>query len=78
MPPGDNIESWDLRQELILLGSDVSALFPSLSASNTAKSVKSQILKSNIEWRNIDGKWLTLYLKLNEEKLECKELEEIK
>ena len=77
-PSGENIQSWDWRHEFILLGSDVSALFPSLSASNTAKAVKSQILKSNIKWRNIDGKWLTLYLKLNEEKLESKELEEIK
>ena len=77
-PSGENIKSWDWRQEFVLLGSDVSALFPSLSASNTAKAVKTQILKSNIKWRNIDGKWLTLYLKLNEEKLEYKELEGIK
>ena len=60
---------WDWRAEYILLGSDVTALFPSLSASNTAKSVRRQIEKSKIEWRNIYNKWLTLYLKLNDNNL---------
>ena len=71
-------ESWDWRQDYVLLGSDVSALFPSLSAENTAKAVKNQILKSKIEWQNIDGKWLTLYLKLNEDNIDAKELESVK
>ena len=36
-------ETWDWRDEFMILGSDVSALFPSLSAVNTARSVRSQI-----------------------------------
>ena len=50
------IQDWDWRKEYILIGTDVCALFPSLSAKNTAKAVKSQIWKSKIEWNNIDNK----------------------
>ena len=65
-------ESWDWRQDYILLGSDVSALFPSLFAKNTAKAVMNQILK------NLDGKWLTLYLKLNKDNIDKNESEAFK
>jgi len=47
------------------LGSDVEALFPSLSASNTARIVREQAIKSNIVWENVDPKWLCLYVHLN-------------
>ena len=49
----------------MLLGSDVCALFPSLSKEKTAKAVRNQASKIDIKWENIDIKWLTLYLHLN-------------
>ena len=76
--PIDGSTEWDWRQDYVLLGTDVTALFPSLSAVNTGKAVKSQILKSSIKWENIDKKWLTLYLKLNESNIDEKELSELK
>ena len=49
---------WDWRQEWMLLGSDVVALFPSLSAERTAACVRRQAEKSTIKWENIDSEWL--------------------
>ena len=69
---------WDWRDEFILLGTDVTALFPSLTAENTARSVKNQIKKSNIVWKNIDTRWLTLYLKLNEHEIDESDLKDFK
>jgi len=66
------------RDEYIILGTDVTALFPSLSAGNTAKCVRNQIEKSTIEWKNIDTKWLTLYIKLNENNVDTEDMEAIK
>ena len=56
----------------------MTSLFPSLSAQKTAKSVRAKIEKSEIEWNNIDGKWLTLYLKLNEKNMDEKDLDGIR
>ena len=53
-------------------------LFPSLSAVITANAVRTQIKKSEIIWNNIDNRWLTLYLKLNENNLEKSDLDSIK
>ena len=50
-----------------MLGSDVEALFPSLSAKRTARIVREQVIKSNIIWENIDSQWLCLYIHLNRE-----------
>ena len=58
-------EEWDWRKERMLLGSDVVALFPSLSASRTAACVRRQAEKSMIKWENIDSDWLRLYIHLN-------------
>ena len=68
--------SYDWRNKYLLLGTDVKALFPSLSAKRTGRAVREQAEKSLIEWEEIDQKWLTLYIHLNE-KL-CSNLEEIK
>ena len=59
----------------MLLGTDVKALFPSLSAQRTGKAVRQQVEKSLIKWEEIDEDWLTLYIHLNE-KL-CSDLTEI-
>ena len=40
---------YDWRDEKMLIGSDVVALFPSLSKANTIKAVKSQLSKSKVE-----------------------------
>ena len=47
-------------------GSDVVALFPSLSADVTSKIVRKQVTKSPITWQNIDHTWLRMYVHLNE------------
>ena len=59
-----------------LIASDVVSLFPSMTAENTAKAVKSQAEKSKIEWRNIDTKWLTLYIHMNRDK--CSDISKVK
>ena len=51
---------------MILLGSDVKSLFPSMSAEETGKSVRKQFEKSSIEWKNVDWGLVTLYVKLHE------------
>ena len=51
---------------MMLLGSDVVALFPSLSADVTSKIVRKQVTKSPITWQNIDHTWLRMYVHLNE------------
>ena len=64
---------WDWRDHYVLLGTDVTSLFPSLSAKNTGRAVKNQIMKSKMKWSNIDTKWLSLYLRLNEKDIDIKE-----
>ena len=58
----DPTSNWDWKEENVLIGSDVVSLFPSLSAENTAKAVKNQILKSSITWNNIDENWIRMYV----------------
>ena len=59
-------ENYDWRDKFILLGTDVKALFPSLSAEGASKAVREQVLKSKIVWEEIDEMWLALYVHLNE------------
>ena len=49
----------------MVLRSDVQALFPSLSKERTARAVRAQAEKADIQWENIDSKWLRLYIHLN-------------
>ena len=49
-----------------MIGSDVVSLFPSLTAVETAKAVRSQAMKCSIKWDNIDSRWLRLYIHLNQ------------
>ena len=49
----------------MMIGSDVKALFPSLSAENTSKIVREQAEKIDMEWENIDEDWVKLYIHLN-------------
>jgi len=58
-------QSYDWRQKYMLIGSDVTALFPSLSKERTAAAVYRQAKKTKMNWSNIDEKYLTLYVHLN-------------
>ena len=69
-------ENYDWRDKFILLGTDVKALFPSLSAEGASKAVREQVLKSEIVWEEIDEMWLALYVHLNEGL--CSNIEDIK
>ena len=48
-----------------MFGSDVVALFPSLSASRTSKIVRKQAEKSKMVRSNLDDEWIRLYIHLN-------------
>ena len=71
-------ENWDWREEMVLLGSDVKSLFPSLSAFQTGKAVRRQFEKSPINWENVDWKLVSLYVKIQEKYWEEKDLSDIK
>ena len=58
--------------------SEINYYQSTLSAKNTVKAVKNQILKSTIEWGSIDNKWLTLYLKLNAVNLSSEDVDSIR
>ena len=73
----ENTANYDWREELILLGTDVQSLFPSLSARNTGIAVREQFAKLKVTWENIDWKMLTLYVKLHESYWKWDELEGI-
>ena len=57
--------TWDWRNDWMMVGSDVVSLFPSLTAENTARIVRSQAEKIPIHWENIDTKWLRMYIHQN-------------
>ena len=44
-------QDWKWQEEMILLGSDVKSLFPSLSAERTGQAVRKQFEKSEITWK---------------------------
>ena len=72
-------DSWDNPWDnLILIGTDVKALFPSLSALETGKAVRKHFKKSPIKWHNVDWRLLTLYIKIHEKHWTCGELDSLK
>jgi len=68
-------ESWDWRNDYVLLGSDVKALFPSLSADNTSRIIRKQAEKIQMNWENVHEDWIKVYINLNREK--CEDIKEI-
>ena len=67
---------YDWREEFILLGTDVKALFPSMSAERSGRAVRQQVEKSKIVWEEVDDMWLSLYVHLNEKM--CSNIDQIK
>ena len=59
-------QNWHWYDDYIILGTDVCSLFPSLTADRTSIAVRKQVEKSVIEWKDIDWRLITLYIKLNE------------
>ena len=59
-------DAWDWKDQWTMIGSDVISLFPSLTAIETAKAVRSQALKCSISWDDIDSRWLWFYIHLNQ------------
>ena len=51
-------ENWDWREDFVLIGSNVKALFPSLSASKIIKIVRQQVEKSKLKWENLSDDWI--------------------
>jgi len=64
----ENTPEYDWRDDYLLIGTDVVGLFPSLSAENTGKAIREQAEKSKIKWKDVDRKWLALYIHLNRDK----------
>ena len=62
------VDNWDWRIDYVLFGSDVKALFPSLSASKTSKIVRELAEKTDMSWENLDDEWMRLYIHLNRDK----------
>ena len=58
-------EEIDWEKELIMFGSDVVALFPSLTSENTGRIVRRQIQKSSMKFKGMDFKQIILYVMLN-------------
>ena len=59
---GDNTDTLD---NLILLGADAEALYPSLQKNITADIVSEEILKSPLNFQDLDGREMGRYLYLN-------------
>ena len=55
----------DFSIPMIILGSDVSALYPNLDAEKVAELVYQAVLKSEIQWSKIDYVEATRYIALN-------------
>ena len=71
-------KNWKWTDDLIMLGSDVKSLFPSLTAKETGRAVRRQFEKSKIKWTNIDWKLITLYIKLHENQWKNETIRDIK
>ena len=49
----------------MLIGCNMKALFPSLSAAKTSKIVRKQTEKSCMKWKNMSDDWIRFYMHLN-------------
>ena len=69
---GEEGIDYDWRRDFMVIGSDVTALFPSLSA----QAVRNQVRKSKMKWENVDDEWMRLYVHLNRDL--CSDISSIK
>ena len=61
----------DFSLPMVILGSDVAALYPSLDTDKVAELVYQAVKKSKIEWSNIDYMEATRYIAFNWDSLTC-------
>ena len=61
----------DFSLPMVLVGSDVASLYPSLDAEKVAEIVYNAVLKSDIKWTNIDYVEATRYIALNWSEEKC-------
>ena len=62
----------DFSLPMVLIGSDVTSLYPSLDANKVAELVYNAVMKSDIKWTNIDYFEATRYIALNWTEEQCK------
>ena len=65
MEQGEVID-WD--KEMVIIGMDVVALFPSMTSENSGQIIRSQIFNSGMTVEGLNYRLLSLYIKLNKDK----------
>jgi hypothetical protein len=60
-------EDTSIEEDLIILGSDVVALFPNLTSKRTGKKVRGQVEKSELKIDGVNFKEVVRYVKVNED-----------
>ena len=62
----------DFRFPMVLFGSDVTSLYPSLDADKVATLIYNAIMKTDIKWSHIDFMEAVRYIALNWTEEQCK------
>ena len=62
----------DFSVPMVLIGSDVAALYPNLDAEQVANIVYKAVLESKIKWENVDYLEATRYIALNWDETRCR------
>ena len=68
--PPDMVQ--DFAVPMVVLGSDVVNLYPSLDIKQVVKEVKEAMLETEIQWENIDYLEAARYIALNWTELQCR------
>ena len=64
--------------DLCLMASDVEALLPSLDPKNSSRIVKEVVVDSNVKFDGVDLRKALLYIFINQDSVEQKDLEKLK
>ena len=67
--PGNPLHTHGDIESIMMISSDVCALFPSMNRDETARVCSQMMEKSTLEVQNIDYREMLLYLRLNEDKV---------
>ena len=62
----------DFSSAMVMIGSDVSALYPNLDAEQVAEIVYMEVKRSDIKWENIDYLEAVRYIALNLDDIKCR------